>query len=192
MGGQRSRSLGWQLLASAGGLALSLACVTDSAPESSATARAERASEPAFELVSDAPWPPEYSSDALWTRAAAGDDFDRARLARREGAEGLLEAVARGGRLGRVALAALEFAGDRRAARGALCALAARADAVSLGPLLVALLDVVVDAPPVEGSIDAAADARCPGVLEGLLERGLPSPADQDRAAAVLTRLRPP
>lgn len=171
-------------------LALGLACATDSAPESGASARA--AGELPFELASDAPWPPEYASDPLWTRAAAGDDFDRARLARREGAAGLLDAVGRGGRLGRVALASLEHASDRRAGRGVLCALIARADAPSLGVLSTALLDAVVNAPASEESLDPAADARCPRILEALMQRADASPAEQDRAAAALARLRAP
>lgn len=192
LGDGRSRSRAWPRLACAAALASSLACATDSASERSASARGARPSEPAFELSSDAPWPPEYSSDTLWTRAAAGDDFDLARLARREGADGLLAAARRGGRLGRVALRALEFASDRRAARGALCTLLDRADTPSLEPLLGALLEVLVNAPPAEGSLDPAADARCPSVLEGLLARESASPAAHDRAAAALSRLRPP
>jgi hypothetical protein len=175
-----------------GSLAFGLSCVTDSAPENGASARATAADPPAFELTSDAPWPPEYSGDPLWTRAAAGHDFDRARLARREGAAGLLDAVGRGGRLARVALASLEHASDRRAGHGVLCVLIARADAPSLGLLSTALLDAVVNAPPSEDSLDPAADARCPAVLEALAQRADASPADQDRAAAVLARLRAP
>lgn len=163
--------------------------MTDSAPESSASASAH---EPAFELASDAPWPAEYASDPLWTRAGAGDDFDRARLARREGAAGLLDAAQRGGRLGRVALASLEHASDRGAGRGVLCALIARADAPSLGPLSIALLDAVVNASASEESLDPAADARCPAILDALAQRADASPADKDRAAAALARLRVP
>jgi hypothetical protein len=171
-------------------LALALGCVTDGTPGSNGSPRAARANEPAFELTSDAPWPAEYANDPLWTRAGAGDDFDRARLARREGAAGLLAAVEHGGRLGRVALASLEHARDRRAGQGVLCALIARADAPSLGPLTSALLEVVVNAPPCEESLDPAADARCPAILEALAERSAASPAEQDRAAAALSRLR--
>jgi hypothetical protein len=173
-------------------LALGLACVTDSTPENSASLRAARTHEPAFELSSDAPWPAEYSGDPLWTRAAAGDDFDRARLARREGAAGLLRAIERGGRLGRVALASLEYASDRGGGRGALCAWVARADATSRGPLLAALLDVVMNAPPIEEAFDPAADARCPAILEALAQPAGPTPSEQDQAAAVLARLRAP
>jgi hypothetical protein len=188
----RARPRAWLRFACVASLAHGLACATGSAPESGASARAAGANEPAFELSSDAPWPPEYAGDPLWTRAAAGDDFDRARLARREGAAGLLDAVGRGGRLGRVALASLEHASDRRAGRGVLCALIARADAPSLGALSSALLDVVVNAPASEESLDPAADARCPAILEALAQRADASPAEQDRAAAVIARLRAP
>jgi len=190
VGGKRSRHFARWCLACAGSSTLALACVTDSTPESGASAA--RANEPAFELTSDAPWPPEYAGDALWMRAASGDDLDQARLARREGAEGLLRAVERGGRLGRVALTSLDYASDRRAARGGLCALIARADAGSLGPLLAALLDAVMNAPPTEESIDPSADARCPAILEALASKDSPSASEQDRAAAALARLRAP
>jgi hypothetical protein len=191
-GGKRSRSLALWCLACFGSLAFALACVTDSTPESSASAHSAPAQEPPFELTSDAPWPPEYSSDPLWARAATGDDFDQARLARREGAEGLLRAVERGGRLGRVGLASLEHASDRRQAGSALCALIARADAQSLGPLLAALLDVIVNGPHADESLDLVADARCPAILEGLAQRDSLTPSEQDQAAAVLARLRAP
>ena len=190
VGGKHARLMSRACLASVASLAASLACVTDSAPESGASARA--GSEPAFELTSDAPWPPEYASDPLWVRAASGDDFDQARLARREGAEGLMRAVERGGRLGRLALASLDFASDRRAARGRLCALSERADPSSLSPLLGALLDAVMNAPASEESLDPAADARCPAILEALAGSASASATERDRAAAALARLRAP
>jgi hypothetical protein len=171
-------------------LTLGLACATDSAP--SASAPAAPASEPVFELGSDGPWPAEYANDPLWKRAASGDDFDRARLARREGALGLLAAVSHGGQLGRVGLASLEHASDRHTGRGVLCSLLGRADAASVGPLLEALLEVVVNAAPSEESLDPVADARCPALLEALAQRDSLGPSEQDRAAAVLTRLRRP
>lgn len=171
------------------GMALGVGCVTDSAPESSASAAA-LAREPAFDLTGEAPWPPVYLADPVWQRAAGGGDFEQARLARREGASGLVAALSHGGSLGRAALASLPYASDRRAAQGPLCSLIARANAPSLGPLLAALLEMVLDAPHTEASLDPEADARCPGILEALAQRDSMTPAEQDRAAVSLSRLR--
>jgi hypothetical protein len=172
--------------------ALGPGCVTDNAPESSASAAAPRASEPSLDLTGEAAWPPEYTADPLWVRASSGDDLDQARLARRENAESLLAAVAQGGSLGRAALAALPYAADRRGAQGTLCALLARADAASLGPLLAALYDVVMDAPSTEDPIDPSAQRRCLEVLTSAAQREPGRPEDRDRAQVLLARLRAP
>jgi hypothetical protein len=166
-------------------------CVTDNTPESSASLAGANTGEPALDLMIEAAWPAEYVADPLWVRAGAGDDLDQARLARRESAESLVAAVAQGGSLGRVALASLSYASDRRAARGALCALLSRAKQASLGPLLAALLDVVMDAPATEEVLDPDADARCAQAVEAVTRRELPTPFDRDRAQVVLSRLRP-
>jgi hypothetical protein len=139
--------------------------------------------------MGDAPWPDEYTADPLWARASVGDDIDQARLARRESAESLLAAVSHGGSLGRAALAALPYASDRRGARGALCALLDRADAASLGPLLGALYDMVMNAPGVEDVLDPSGDRRCRDVLQDATRRRLQDPADRDRAQVVLAWL---
>jgi hypothetical protein len=173
-------------------LALGLGCVTDNAAESGASAAAPRASEPRLDLTGETAWPPEYTSDPLWVRAASGDDIDQARLARRENAESLLAAVAHGGSLGRAALAALPYADDRRGAQGTLCSLLARADAASLGPLLAALYDVVMNAPRTEEPIDPSAERRCADVLTSATRPELGRPEDRDRAQVVLARLRAP
>ena len=73
-----------------------------------------------------------------------------------------------------------------------LCALIARADPQSLGPLLAALFDVTVNGPRADESLDPVADARCPAILEGLAQRDSPTPSEQDQAAAVVARLRAP
>jgi hypothetical protein len=171
------------------------ACVTDGAPDSSASADrlapGKAQGEPSLDLVGDAPWPAQYAADPVWVRASRGDDLERARLARRESSDSLVEAVQQGGSLARVALSSLSYATDRRSARGALCGLLARTDESSRPPLLAALLDAVSDAPHTEESIDPAADARCAASLEALARDSRVSPADRDRAAAVLAQLRP-
>jgi hypothetical protein len=170
-------------------LLLAVACVTDSAPESSASAKPARASEPALDLVGDAPWPSEYAKDPLWVRASAGIDFDQARLARRESATSLLAAAAHGGSLGRAALAALAYASDRRGALGALCALVEKAAAASQGELIAALYDIVMNAPAIEDVLDPDADLRCSDLLKEAVRRDVRDAGDLDRARAVLARL---
>lgn len=192
MGAERARGWASWRIACLGSFAIGLACATSSSPESGASAQAARANAPAFELASEAPWPAEFAADPLWTRAAAGDDFDRARLARRESADGLLRALEHGGSLGRVALHSLEHASDRRARRGALCALIARADGASRGMLIAALLEIVLNAPRTDEPLDSAADAGCPATLEALAQRDSVTPRELDDAAAVLARWREP
>jgi hypothetical protein len=172
-------------------LATAPACATDSAPESSASAVARGPSVPPLDLVGDAPWPSQYTADPVWVRASRGDDLERARLARREGADSMVEAVEHGGSLARVALSSLAYASDRRSARGALCGLLARTESDSRQLLLAALLDAVTDAPRSEESIDPAADASCATQLQAVAADARTNPADRDRAAAVLAQLRP-
>jgi hypothetical protein len=180
----------WRGVLCAGGLLVGVACVTDNTPESSASAAAPHASPPPLALSGERVWPAEYARDPLWVRASVGDDIDQARLARRENASALLAAVAEGGSLGRTALAALAYANDRRGALGALCALFARADAASQGPLLGALYDVVMDAPGVEDVLDPSADGRCADVLRDAAAREFGDDGSRDRAQVVLARLQ--
>lgn len=143
-----------------------------------------------LDLAGDAPWPAAYSTDPLWVRAAAGDDLDRARLARRESAASLLAAVRSGGSLGRVALSAFVYASDRHAERGALCELCARAEPSSRALLLDALFDTVMNAAQSEEVGDPGADARCAIALGPLVQAEDVTVAEQDRAAVLLGRLR--
>lgn len=160
---------------------------------SGATASAAAApQEPLLDLAGDTPWPAEYASDPVWVRAAAGDDLDQARLARRENAASLVAAVRSGGSLGRVALSALAYASDRRAARGALCELYARAEPSSKALLLDALLDTLLHAPPSEETDEPGDDARCTQALGALAMREDATAAERDRAAVLLGRLRAP
>jgi hypothetical protein len=181
------RTLPCALLASA---LLLGSCARDGS--SSATASAPAPEEPLLDLGGEAPWPAAYSGDPLWVRAAAGDDLDRARLARRESAASLLAAVRSGGSLGRVALSALVYASDRHAERGALCELCAHAEPSSRALLLDALFDTVINAAPTEETGDPGADARCTLVLEALVQGEDVTVAERDRAAVLLGRLRAP
>lgn len=186
--GARRRPLPCALLALA--LVFAASCARDGSNGASASAPA--AEEPRLDLSSDAPWPPEYSSDPSWQRAASGDDIDRARLARRESASTLLAAVRSGGSLGRVALSSFAYATDRYTERRALCELCERAEAASRTLLLEALLEAWLDAPPAESIADPAGDERCKRVLEALAQGEDTTPADRDRVAVLLGRLRAP
>jgi hypothetical protein len=172
-------------------LAAAPGCATDSAPESSASVGAVDRAVPPLDLVGEAPWPALYAADPVWVRASQGDDLERARLARREGADSMVEAVEHGGSLARVALSSLSYASDRRGARGALCGLLTRTESDSRRLVLSALLDAVTDGPRTEEWIDPAADASCAGSLEAIARDARGSPEDRDRAAAVLAQLRP-
>jgi hypothetical protein len=162
-------------------------CVREDAPDNAAGATP--VGPPPLLLTGDAPWPPRYGDDALWRRAAAGDDFDHARLAGHAGAEELAAAVGEGGSLARVALKALPYAPDRHAARGALCGLLPRADAAGRALLLEALFRCVVGAPSAPESEDPAADAVCDGALEALGRLEPQAPLDRDRALSLRARL---
>jgi hypothetical protein len=164
-------------------------CVTDNTPESSASVAPGASAPPPLDLAGDAPWPTPYDVDPVWRRAAAGNDMDLARLARRENADALLAAVPQGGSLGRTALAALPYAADRHAARGPLCAYLARAQGPSLSLLLAGLFDAVVEAPRSVESHDPAADAQCTDALTALGDE-LASPGDRDRVVSLLDRLQ--
>ena len=166
-------------------------CVRDNTPDSAAGA-AQPAGPPPLVLGGDAPWPPRYAADALWSRAASGDDFALARLAGRDGAEELIAALGEGGSLGRVALGALPFARDRYAARGPLCALLPRADAAGRALLLEALFAVVIGAPVTEEAVDSSADALCVRELDALAQREQDAPSVRDRAQALRGRLSTP
>jgi hypothetical protein len=171
-------------------LLASTGCAKDSAPGGGASAAAPRARVPVLDLNADVPWPADYARDPLWLRAAAGDDIDHGRLARRENARSLIDAAALGGSLARTALAALPYASDRREVRNALCALLERAETASRGLLIETLYEVVMYAPAVADEAEASKEARgCNEVLGDAVRNDLPDPAVRDRAVVVLSRL---
>lgn len=147
---------------------------------------------PALDLRGEHPWPPSLTDSLLWRRAVAGDDIDQARLARRQGAAGLLSALGHGGQVARTALAALAYADDRRSARGRLCELLAGTDPTTRELLLVALHDAVASTTPNAENLSAKDDATCRQRL-GEIERATDSSASvRDRAQGALVALGPP
>jgi hypothetical protein len=178
-------------------LALALSCAACSAPRraspsGSATTpegtELQAASAPALDLTSTRAWPEFYRADSLWARAARGDVIDRYTLAEREGASGLMTALALGGDLGRTALAALPLAPDRRAASGELCRLVASAHAPTRGWLLAALHELSA---PVAGALDSEVDAAtgCHAVLHALAQDSSLDAGERDLAASTLVYL---
>jgi hypothetical protein len=168
-----------------------MACVPDSSRRGPAARdQAEEAAErPPLDLSSEGPWPSAYATDPLWQRAASGSDFDRARLARKEGATSLLAALTVGGSLGRVALHALPYADERREVLGRLCELVPGTAAPTASLLVESIYDVVANGPVSEEAVDPRADALCAISLRQLSESDQASPDDRDRAQSALARL---
>jgi hypothetical protein len=146
---------------------------------------------PGIDLQSDAPWPSSYAEDALWRRAASGDDFEQARLAQRDGASGLCDVLELGGSLGSTALAALRYAPDRRETLGRLCEFAANASPASRARLIDAMYEAAMNGPRGEPASDPAQRAACLTKLQQLSERQGQSPEERDRVAALREALQP-
>ncbi|MET0412175.1 MAG: hypothetical protein ABW217_12815 [Polyangiaceae bacterium] len=163
-----------------------------STPEqASASASAPTASAPPLDLASTVPWPSAYHDDVLWTRAARGDVIDRHALAQREGARGLLTALALGGELGRTALAALPLAPDARAAGAELCRLIASAHAPTREWLLAALHALLLPDPTLTFEPDAEANGTCRERLVALDAAGSLAASEHDLVASALVYLAP-
>ncbi|MEO8178333.1 MAG: hypothetical protein ABI895_05815 [Deltaproteobacteria bacterium] len=172
-------------------LLLALACMPDAARRGQAGHEQAAGSpgRPALDLSRDAAWPAAYDSDPLWRRAAAGSDFERARLAQSESAAALLVALSEGGSLGRTALAVLPYAEDRREVVGRLCALALGPVPPTSSWLLAAIHEAIANGPRTEESVDPGADALCTNHLRQLAERADTSPEDRDRALGAISLL---
>jgi hypothetical protein len=169
--------------------ALLQGCVPDAARRGQPGSERSAPERPVLDLSRDTPWPAPYDADPVWRRAAAGDDFDRARLGRSEGAASLLAALSLGGSLGRTALAALPFARDRREVVGSLCNLALGPVPPTSSWLLGAIHEALADGPRTEESVDPSADALCTSNLRQLSERSDISSEDRDRALGAISLL---
>src|SRR5688572_11758659 len=84
----------------------------------------------------------ERTKDELWRRALERDPIDLARLADREGAGGLLEALEEGGPIGLAALAALPFAADADTAYQRLGEIVRQLDPAVAAPVLEVIVDM--------------------------------------------------
>ena len=163
-----------------------VACIPDASRRGPAARDQER---PPLDLGSEVPWPAAYAMDPLWQRAASGSDFDRARLARKEGATSLLAALTVGGSLGRAALHALPYADERREVLGRLCELVPGTATPTASLLVESIYDVVANGPVSEESVDQGADAACASSLRQVSESDRASPEDRDRAQSAIARL---
>src|SRR5688572_28715586 len=106
----------WVAVAWTGLSLLGLGCRRPDAAEQANAPAKQEARRPAAAPLDLTPGEPQapgcFKGDALWQRAEGGAEIDLMRLARREGAAGLLEGLAVGRSVGLTALAALPHAGD--------------------------------------------------------------------------------
>jgi hypothetical protein len=140
----------------------------------------------------DVPVSSPWAEDPVWQRAGEGDPIDLARLAQREGAAGLLDAIEAGGKVGLVALRALPWADDAELVLGRICAIAERTRPDRTLYLLEAIRGVLAQRPRQAERLDGAGRARCGAALEALVGRAQPALA-RDLAAsaqAVLNEAR--
>jgi hypothetical protein len=112
------------------------------------------------------------------------------RLANREGAVGLLDAIEEGGDVGLTALAALPYADDADVALSRLCAILAARDQVARAAVLRAVHDVV--ARPQRPREPVAPDGvrHCAPVLAELASDGSIPLAERDLAGSATTFAR--
>lgn len=154
----------------------------DAAEQVNAPAKQEaRRSAPApLDLTpGEPPAPNRFKGDLLWQRAAGGAEIDLMRLARREGAAGLLEGLAVGRSVGLTALAALPHADDAELALSRLCEQLAHAgtnagkeQAPSL-PVLRSLQGIVARPPEPREALATSGYVECVPVVDRLAK--LPS-----------------
>ena len=112
--------------------------------------------------------PNRFKGDALWQRAAGGAEIDLMRLARREGAAGLLEGLALGRSVGLTALAALPHADDGELALSRLCAELAQPSTAPSLPVLRALQGIVARPPEPREALATSGYVECVPVVDRL------------------------
>lgn len=107
-----------------------------------------------------------FESDALWQRASKGEEIDLLRVAQREGAAGLLEAVEAGRSPALTALAALPYADDAELALARLCELAHAMGKNPAQPLVAAIQGIVAEPPNQREPFSVAGYAECLPVMQ--------------------------
>jgi hypothetical protein len=134
-------------------------------------------------LAGDAAKESERIKDELWRRALDGDPVDLARLADREGAGGLLEALEEGGPIGRAALAAMPWADDAEVAYLRLGEIVRQLDPTTTGPVVQAILRMASRPRRQAEPLDPSGMRSCGEALLALAERK--SLAKEIRAPAI-------
>lgn len=130
------------------------------------------------------------AQDELFVLASQRDPFDLARLADREGASGLLEALEEGGVVGLTALSALAHADDAEIAFRRLGELLRLLDSEKTAPVVEAALAIAQKPPRQAEVIDGAAAKYCADALLDLAKKkSAPAPIRAD-AISALRRLK--
>jgi hypothetical protein len=148
------------------------------APESRPIAQATRSAAAVPDLSAG---PPRRATplveDRLYQEAAQGDPLDLHRLAVRDGAGRLLDAVYVGGTIGLTALSALPCAEDAELALGEVCSLLPRLPRTQLEPALRAVHGMAARPPAPQERLAVEGARRCEPVLSELAAAGdLPAP----------------
>jgi len=138
----------------------------------------------------DAPVPDRYAKDPLWQRVLSDDDdIDRAALADREGASGLLDAFEAGGPVARAALLTLPFADDARVAYGRLGEVALLTTDDARRDVVAAIFAIAANEPPCNEPQDPDGRKTC---AQALLLVANNERVEQDVRATAVSALRLP
>jgi hypothetical protein len=127
--------------------------------------------------------------DDLWRSAIDGDDGDLARLADREGAQGLLDGLQEGDAIGVAALRALPFADDAEAAYERLGEIVKQIDSRQIGPVVRAIDAIASQLPAQTEPVDPAGRVSCARALLDLAKNKALAPAVRAQAISALRML---
>lgn len=129
------------------------------------------------------------AKDELFILASQGDPFDLARLANREGAAGLLEALEEGGVVGLTALAALPYTDDAEIAYRRLGEILRQLDPDKSAPVAQATLAIAERPPRQAEALDVAGAKYCADALLDLAKKKRAPDAIRATAISALRRL---
>lgn len=129
---------------------------------------------------------PAQFADRLWRDAERGDSLDLERLANRESAAGLLDAIEFGHVPGRVALRALPSAPDAELALRRLCDIVKYGGESSYALVLPTIHAIVAEPLPPTERLDPTSRGDCRGALMQVSESGSVSAQVRDLAQSSL------
>lgn len=130
------------------------------------------------------------AKDEFFIRASQGDPFDLARLANREGAAGLLDALEEGGVVGLTALAALPYTDDAEIAYRRLGEILRQIDADEAAPVVQAALAIAEKPLRQAEALDVAGAKYCADALLDLAKKKRAPDAVRAAAISALRRLK--